>query len=43
LGRRETVDTGTSRKYGYPLKVVFSEDSEKLVVVSAYPVKKGRR
>jgi hypothetical protein len=43
LGKRETVDIGLSSKYRYPLKVVFLEEPNKLVVISAYPLKKGRR
>lgn len=42
-GRKEVTDHRMTEKYGYPLKVVYTEESKQLTVVTAYPLKKERK
>jgi hypothetical protein len=42
-GTYESVATEFAAKYGYPLKVVFSLEADKVIVITAYPLKKERR
>ncbi len=42
LGRHEVVNMDMSKKYGYPLKVVFFQENDKIVVITAYPLKRER-
>ncbi len=37
------VDKSLAAKYLYPVKVVFVQERERIVVVTAYPLKKGRK
>ena len=37
------VDKAMSQKYGYPLKIAFSKENDKIVVITAYPLRRGRR
>jgi hypothetical protein len=39
-GRKESIDRGMIGKYGYPLKVVFSQEKQRLTVITVYPLKK---
>lgn len=40
-GKHEIIGETVSSQYGYPLKVVFSSEKAKLVVITAYPLKRG--
>lgn len=42
-GKQEFVDKAMSQKYGYPLKIAFSKENDKIVVITAYPLRRGRR
>ena len=42
-GGAALVNEDLSEKYGYPLKVVFSRDSDRIVVITTYPMKRERR
>jgi len=42
-GKHEIIGETMLTNYGYPIKVVFSYDGEKVVVITAYPLKKGLR
>ena len=42
-GDRVAVNRDLSSKYGFPLKVVFTQKGEYIIVVSAYPARKERR
>ena len=42
-GKAALVNEDLSEKYGYPLKVVFSRDSDRIVVITTYPMKRARR
>jgi len=42
-GKREVVNKNISSKYGYPLKIVFSKENDKIISVIAYPLRKERR
>lgn len=41
--RNEVTDQRFVGKYGYPLKVVYNEEGNRLVVITAYPLKKERK
>lgn len=36
-GKKEVINENLSLKYGYPLKVIFSSENDKIIVVSVYP------
>jgi len=42
-GRLQVVDSLMRVKYHFPLKVVYFQKDEKIVVITAYPVRKERR
>ncbi|MFO0795594.1 MAG: DUF4258 domain-containing protein [Candidatus Brocadiaceae bacterium] len=42
-GRYEVINKQLIEKYGYPLKVVYQKENTGIVVITAYPVRKGRR
>ncbi len=42
MGKYEKVNHDLSNKYGYPLKIVFVIEENDIIVITAYPVKKGR-
>lgn len=37
------IDKSLTVKYAYPVKVVFVQEEERIVVVTAYPLKKGKK
>jgi len=39
-GKHEIISDKMVGKQGYPIKVVFSCEGEKIVVITAYPLKK---
>jgi hypothetical protein len=39
-GKHEIISNEINGQQGYPIKVVFSCDCEKIVVIKAYPLKK---
>jgi hypothetical protein len=41
--RRSVVNQDLSSKYGFPLKVVFIQTGQGIIVISTYPVRKERR
>lgn len=41
-GKHEVVNKNLSKKYQHP-KVAFSVENDKIIVVTAYPLKKERR
>lgn len=40
-GRHEIISETMFSQYGYPIKVVLSFESGKIVVITAYPLKRG--
>jgi hypothetical protein len=42
-GKNEVIDHETLSKYGYPIKVVFSCEENHITVITAYPLKRGRK
>ncbi len=36
-GKKEVINDNFSVKYGHPLKVIFSCENDKIIVVSVYP------
>jgi len=40
-GKHEIVGEKASSKFGYPIKVVFTYESGQLLVITAYPLRKG--
>ncbi len=42
-GKQEVINKKMSGKYGYPLKVIFSKENDKIVVITAYPLRKKRK
>ena len=43
LGKHEIVNKNMAEKYKYPLKIIFSKENNKIVIITAYPLRKGRR
>jgi len=41
-GKQEVMSESVCR-YEYPVKVVFSYENDKILIVTAYPVKKGEK
>lgn len=42
-GKYEVVEKVLSAQHDYPLKVVFSKEKGQIVVITAYPLKRGLR
>jgi len=42
VGRHEKINYDLKIKYGYPLKVVFVIENDRVEVITAYPLKKER-
>jgi len=42
-GKHEIVSNKKFSEHGYPLKVVFSCENGKVVIITAYPLKRGLR
>jgi hypothetical protein len=42
-GKQEILNEDLIYKYGYPLKVVFIKENEDYVIISAYPLIKGKK
>jgi len=42
-GKHEIIGKTVFSQYGYPVKVVFSSERDKIVVITAYPLKKGSK
>ena len=40
-GKYDIMDKSLSAKYTYPVKIIFSVENEKIVVVSGFPIKRG--
>jgi len=40
-GKYEVIGKEPVPKYGYPIKVVFSQETGKITVITAYPLKRG--
>ena len=40
-GNYEVIAKESITKYGYPVKVVFSQEKGKITVITAYPLKRG--
>lgn len=41
-GKHEEVNHDLKDKYGYPLKVVFLVENERVMVLTAYPLRRGK-
>ena len=41
-GRHEIVSDRQFSQKGYPIKVVFASETQKILVITAYPLKKGK-
>ena len=42
-GKHEIIGKNVCSQDGYPIKVVFSCERDKIVIITAYPLKKGRK
>lgn len=42
-GKSEVIDYETLSKHGYPIKVVFSCEEHRVTVITAYPLKRGKK
>ena len=42
-GRHEVVAKEIVTKHGYPIKVVFSLEEKEIIIITAYPLKRGLR
>lgn len=40
-GKNEVIGKESFTQYGYPIKVVFYQEKEKITVITAYPLKRG--
>ncbi|WP_448384650.1 hypothetical protein [Desulfosoma sp.] len=41
-GKIEVIDYQMLSRHGYPIKVVFTRDEDRLTVITAYPLRRGR-
>jgi len=42
-GKHEIIDKELSERYGYPLKLVFSKEDDRIMVITVYPLRKERK
>lgn len=42
-GKHEIIGEMVFSQYGHPLKVVFSSEKAKIIVITAYPLKRGSK
>ncbi len=42
-GQHEIVAKEVVTKHGYPIKVVFSHEGKEIIIITAYPLKRGLR
>ncbi len=42
-GQHEIVAKEVVTKHGYPIKVVFSREEKEIIIITAYPLKRGLR
>jgi len=40
-GTYNVIGKDSFTKYGYPIKVIFSQEKSKITVITAYPLKRG--
>lgn len=40
-GKYDIINRTLSVKYSYPIKIIFSIEADKLIIISAYPLKRG--
>ena len=40
-GRHDILNESLSAKYTYPVKIIFSVENEKIIVISVFPFKRG--
>ncbi len=40
-GKYEVVENAFSEDHDYPIKVIFSKEKELVIVITAYPLKRG--
>ncbi len=40
-GKHELISDNIFTEYGHPIKIVFSCEKNKIIVITAYPLKKG--
>jgi hypothetical protein len=43
VGKNEVIDYQTVSRHGYPLKVVFSCEENHITVITAYPLRRGKK
>ena len=43
LGKYEVIDYQTVSRLGYPIKVVFVREEDRITVITAYPLRRGRK
>ena len=43
VGKQEVVAESMASKYGFPLKVVFLKENDRIVAVTTYPLRKRRK
>lgn len=41
--RNEVIDHGVLSQHGYPIKVVFTLEGDAITVITAYPLKRGKK
>lgn len=42
-GKNEVIDSQNVSRHGYPIKVVFSCEENQITVITAYPLKRGKK
>jgi hypothetical protein len=42
-GKNEVIDYQTVSRHGYPFKIVFSCEENQITVITAYPLRRGRK
>jgi len=43
LGKQEVVNKEMEKKYNFPLKIVFSKENDKTIIITVYPLRKERK
>ena len=41
--KREIVNKELAKKYRFPLKVIFAQENDKILVITVYPLRKERK
>jgi len=40
-GKHDIINKELSEKYVYPIKIIFTAEADKLIIISVFPLKRG--